>query len=451
MAETKIYQNQIIQAVKTFEKRVLESRTCQGRELSLSLENNLEEDDVLSPHPNFFLQNQETGTMYHLNRMLSGSIYGAVHAAADLGVVVGTESDILASSSAQVQSTVAVKLYLKDRVELHAGQKVLEDPRVDIGVTQYLHRDAAQTVQNNMSSEQDDDGRRSYYEKQQHEDIEVVEQSKAKRQRTDPFHSSNNPVASSTRPRCHPNIIQQIDCIETEGVLYSVLELFPGEELFEHISKHGPMPSEEAKHVLRQLLSAMSYLHSLGIVHRDIAIENILYNAKDRQVMMLIDFGMAVRLIPCPASEGHYPRQPYVFPGTTESIVSHHQHFCWLESPQLAASYICKYGKRAYVAPELFRREKPFLFHPMLCEIWTLGIILFMMLVGYPPFAMAAVSDDGYKAFLAYKLQGLLECYGVTVEPLAVDLMQKILHPNPLERLSMEQILQHEWMQSQLQ
>jgi serine/threonine protein kinase len=179
---------------------------------------------------------------------------------------------------------------------------------------------------------------------------------------------------------------------------------------------------------------------------------------------MVIDFGAAKRLIPCPGAQHAYPKQPYVFPADdVTAIVSHHQHFCWIRNDPERSLYGQTYGRRELIAPELLQdsSDGADIFHPMLCEIWTLGIILFMMLSNSSPFYEASGMDYGsdaavndaflsqYEYFLMHGLERLLICFDMEFlqDPLLVDLFVHILQIDPLQRLTIEEILQHPWMQ----
>ena len=437
MAESRIYQNQPIWVVREFESApVIAGTFFTGKELPApTAMNHLATPNILSKKPNFLLQNEDTGRMYHVNKFLSDSIFGVVHVAKQVAGECQTPS-----SSAQGRLTsnrnVAVKVFMKDRISQRSG-KTLESPHTDIGVTNYIHQVAScaegaiAVLADRVASECDD------------AKAPEAEHQSPKRQRIDPLGAE---IAHSMRKiPCHPNIILPVDCMETDSALYSVLEFFEGSELRD-ICDGTPLTPSEAKHVLRQLLHAVSYLQSLGICHRDISMENVLYNRTNGKAAVVIDFGMTVKLTPIPQSSSSYPLTPYIFDINNQaSIISHSDHFCWVETIGCGTSYLAKYGKRPYIAPELLRREK--FFHPMLCEMWAVGVMLFFMLVGYPPFEIATTTNEGYQYFLSDKMQGLLEAYDVTMDPNAIDLLQNILKPNPLERFKIEEILKHPWMQ----
>lgn len=180
------------------------------------------------------------------------------------------------------------------------------------------------------------------------------------------------------------------------------------------------MDDNQARHFFRLLISAMQRFQELGIAHRDMSLENILCGSEEG-TYAIIDFGMCLRLTPHPETQ---PGHPAVFLPICKQV-------------------IC--GKRNYIAPEVLR-EDPY-FHPMLTDIWAVGIILFMVLTGVPPVDMANENDDRYSLICDNGLQEMVSAWGYDINPLAVDLIQRILRPNPRERLTIERIMAHPWMQ----
>jgi len=92
----------------------------------------------------------------------------------------------------------------------------------------------------------------------------------------------------------HPNIMGQIECCTDEDNIYSVMRFCPGGELFDFIDLHGPMGDSRARSMFRQLMCGMSHLASLGIAHRDMSLENMLYDDAG-ELFVIIDFGMCLR------------------------------------------------------------------------------------------------------------------------------------------------------------
>lgn len=247
----------------------------------------------------------------------------------------------------------------------------------------------------------------------------------------------------------NPYIIKQIDCCADVNQIYSIMEYFHGSELFDFISDQGPMTNDEAKIFFRQILEAVSYIHSLGIGHRDMSMENILFNPNvNPPHAVIIDFGMSLRL-------KYRANTPELLANITEQHAIHFR-----EQPQLLhhiqSSLPLHYhflhrrpegGKKNYIAPEAFGGAH--IFNPMLGDIWALGIILFMVLTGIPLVDCALRSDQRYLMVINNRLDVLVRSWGLTmIDPLCVDLIQRILRENPLERLTIPEILAHPWLNS---
>ncbi|KAL2795974.1 hypothetical protein BJX66DRAFT_154168 [Aspergillus keveii] len=193
----------------------------------------------------------------------------------------------------------------------------------------------------------------------------------------------------------HPNVISLYDVWENRGELYLVLEYVEGGELFDHVSKHGPLPEEEAVRLFRQIIAGLGYCHRFNICHRDLKPENILLDG-DHNVK-LADFGMAA-LQPA----GH-----------------------WLNtscgSPHYAAPEII-YGRR-------YRGDK--------ADIWSCGIILYALLTGFLPFD----GGDLHTTLQLVRKGDYMIPPNVSDE--AADLIQRILQKKPDDRISMREMWKH--------
>ena len=147
----------------------------------------------------------------------------------------------------------------------------------------------------------------------------------------------------------HANILTLVDYFETMNNLYLITDLALGGELFDRICRKGNYSERDAAVVLRQVISALTYLHENGIVHRDIKAENILFRTPEDDADVLItDFGLS-RVI-------------------TE------------EGSDEVLTTTC--GTPAYMAPEIFRKVG----HGKPVDVWAVGIIAYFLLCGYLPF-----------------------------------------------------------------
>ncbi|XP_064432303.1 ribosomal protein S6 kinase alpha-4 isoform X4 [Mirounga angustirostris] len=222
-------------------------------------------------------------------------------------------------------------------------------------------------------------------------------------------------VAALRLCQSHPNVVKLHDVHHDQLHTYLVLELLRGGELLEHIRKKRPFSESEASQILRSLVSAVSFMHEeAGVVHRDLKPENILY-ADDTPgaPVKIIDFGFA-RLRP------QSPAGPMQTPCFTLQ----------------------------YAAPELLAQQG----YDESCDLWSLGVILYMMLSGQVPFQGA--SGQGGQSQAAeimckiregrFSLDG--EAWqGVSEE--AKELVRGLLTVDPAKRLKLEGLRGSSWLQ----
>lgn len=157
----------------------------------------------------------------------------------------------------------------------------------------------------------------------------------------------------------HQNIIKYYRSIETTHRIYIVMEYARNGSLLDMIRQENYFSETKAKHVYHQLIDALEYIHSRGIVHRDIKCENILFDEND--VLKIIDFGFAS---------------------------------CYKGSKRAMSETYC--GSRAYCCPELLK-QKPY--QPHSADIWASGVVLFAMVYGKLPY------DDSDTARLLKQVQ----------------------------------------------
>ena len=151
----------------------------------------------------------------------------------------------------------------------------------------------------------------------------------------------------------HPRLVKLHKAVDTEHVLYLVVEQLHGGELFDRVVKRGPYPEEKARLVTRRLLDALLYLHAKGIAHRDLKPENILLASQsDDTQVKLIDFGLSRSFL----AEAEDARTPTV-----------------MKSPK---------GTVGYAAPEILRQRT----YSSAVDLWSLGVVVFILLCGYEPF-----------------------------------------------------------------
>lgn len=209
----------------------------------------------------------------------------------------------------------------------------------------------------------------------------------------------------------HPNCIQFHDMYDGKEKLYIVMELVTGGELFDRIIEKSHFSETEAADCFNQIIQAVKYLHSIGIVHRDIKPENILYAtpAPDSPIK-LVDFGLGKIVDVHGQGDSH----------------GHMKTVC---------------GTPSYLAPEIIQRKG----YGQECDIWSSGVILYILLCGLPPFDQSAPIPQLFNAILNARYQ-FPSPYWDNVSNDAKDLVKKMLVVDVKHRLTPEQILKHPWM-----
>jgi len=211
----------------------------------------------------------------------------------------------------------------------------------------------------------------------------------------------------------HPCIINLEDVIDTPNFLFIVLELAEGGELFDKIIEKTKLNENEAKLHFFQIASAISYLHSKKICHRDLKPENVLLCTTDetQPIVKITDMGLS-KLV-------HLETRLKTFCGT----------------PQ-------------YIAPEVVSSAGlPDSSYNVKVDCWSLGVILYILLSGTPPFSEDRTCGLNLRAQI---LQANFQFYPSLFDSIsapAKDLIRKLLRTNPEERLSAEEILRHPWLQ----
>ncbi|XP_052267361.1 calcium/calmodulin-dependent protein kinase type II delta chain-like isoform X20 [Dreissena polymorpha] len=203
----------------------------------------------------------------------------------------------------------------------------------------------------------------------------------------------------------HPNIVRLHDSIQDEGFHYLVFDLVTGGELFEDIVAREFYSEADASHCMQQILESVNYCHLHGIVHRDLKPENLLLASKAKgAAVKLADFGLAIEV------QGDQQAW-FGFAGTP-----------------------------GYLSPEVLRKDpygKP-------VDVWACGVILYILLVGYPPFW----DEDQHRLYAQIKV-GAYDYPSPewdTVTPEAKNLINSMLTVNPSKRITAQEALKHPWI-----
>jgi len=206
----------------------------------------------------------------------------------------------------------------------------------------------------------------------------------------------------------HPHIAKVFDIFEDTKCVHIVMELCTGGELFEHLSTRQDQGLDEitAMRVIGHLASAMAYLHSIQVAHRDLKPENLLFAKKDEEIsqgtLKVIDFGLAKRFEPG---------------GFMQTMACTAQ----------------------YMAPEVADRR-----YTQACDIWSFGVILYVVLCGVPPFCGAS-DDDILESARGCKYEFDASVWATRPDA-AKDLVRRMLCVDASARLSAPQVLEHAWL-----
>uniref|UniRef100_A0A8C2HVT3 Calcium/calmodulin-dependent protein kinase 1Db n=1 Tax=Cyprinus carpio TaxID=7962 RepID=A0A8C2HVT3_CYPCA len=203
----------------------------------------------------------------------------------------------------------------------------------------------------------------------------------------------------------HENIVALEDIYESPTHLYLIMQLVSGGELFDRIVERGFYTEQDASALIKQVLDAVNYLHSLGIVHRDLKPENLLYfNPHEESKIMISDFGLSK------------------MEGVANDIMS----------------TAC--GTPGYVAPEVLA-QKPY---SKAVDCWSIGVIAYILLCGYPPFY-----DENDSKLFEQILRAEYEFdspYWDDISDSAKDFINNLMQKDPEKRLTCEEALRHPWI-----
>lgn len=201
----------------------------------------------------------------------------------------------------------------------------------------------------------------------------------------------------------HPHIVRLENVYETPEELHLVMENLAGGELFSHLMHKGQFSEEKAASRTYQMLLAIAYLHRHGVAHRDLKLENWVYEQPDKRHLKLIDFGVSE---------------------------------CWDGSAPM--HQIC--GSPSYTAPEVFKKS-----YTEKADMWSLGVIVYSLLTGQSLFS-------GTDAEATRKIKaGRANWTTAAFEPLSTDAKQfvkALIVADPLQRMSAAEALEHPWMAS---
>ena len=227
----------------------------------------------------------------------------------------------------------------------------------------------------------------------------------------------------------HPNIIKYWDMFETERELCLVMELVDGGELFDYLVDNGPCSEPDARCIMRQLLQALQYLHSRNIVHRDLKPENILLER-------------------APHADGSPSSSP-----APPNVKIADFGLAKLVGEKKVTSTFC--GTPQYFAPEVLESRDSHRGYDSACDLWSVGVIMYILLSGSPPFDETRPSAgasaptpsifDQIKAGITVQEHLSGEAWK-GVSDAAKHLVSKLLVVSPKHRITVDKALSHNWM-----
>uniref|UniRef100_A0A2P2L8D9 non-specific serine/threonine protein kinase n=1 Tax=Rhizophora mucronata TaxID=61149 RepID=A0A2P2L8D9_RHIMU len=198
----------------------------------------------------------------------------------------------------------------------------------------------------------------------------------------------------------HPNVIKIYEVMASKTKIYIVLEFVDGGELFDKIAKHGRLKEDEARRYFHQLINAVDYCHSRGVFHRDLKPENLLLDSYG--VLKVSDFGLSAL------------SQQVRGDGLLHTAC----------------------GTPNYVAPEVLKDKG---YDGTASDVWSCGVILFVLMAGYLPF------DEANLMALYRKICRADFTCPSWFSAGAKKLIERILDPNTLTRITIPEILEDEW------
>ncbi|KAM3139557.1 hypothetical protein pb186bvf_008393 [Paramecium bursaria] len=204
----------------------------------------------------------------------------------------------------------------------------------------------------------------------------------------------------------HPNIIKVFEEYEDEMYYHFVMEYCSGGELLERVVQSGYLKEDNTRDIMRQLFSAIQYVHEMGIVHRDLKPENVLFTSQDSDQIKIIDFGLSKK-----------------FRNLSQKLQRMNS----------------KVGTPVYVAPEVIQGNYSFQ-----CDEWSLGCIMHVLLCGDPPFNSNNIGDLQTK--ILNQRVNFYEPQWEEVSQEAKTLIKGLLEKNPKKRLTCLEALDSPWM-----
>lgn len=204
----------------------------------------------------------------------------------------------------------------------------------------------------------------------------------------------------------HPNIVKYYEAYLDDNYIHLVMEFLSGGELFEKIISETKILESEVCKIMKKVFSAVNYLHLNGISHRDLKLENFIFSHKNADAeIKIIDFGLSKQYNPLETSN-------------LNTVV----------------------GTALYVAPEVLQGK-----YDYRCDYWSLGVVMYTLLGGYPPF-FGENNKQIFKKVMEAKLVFDSQVW-TRVSKQGKDLITKLIVKEPEKRLTAKEALAHPWFE----
>jgi len=216
-------------------------------------------------------------------------------------------------------------------------------------------------------------------------------------------------------------VLPIIECLEDRDHFYIIMPCLDDEMFMVVEQNGGPFPEPQAYLYLQQMLDGLEVLHSMGLAHHDMSLENMMLDADGKCV--IIDYGMIVKA-------------PMQADGTVVKLAP-------------ARGWPGRCGKMLYLAPEILNPRVSF--DPLALDMWSVGVMMFVLLTGVPPWDVEtgpSPTDRRYQLVRDGRLHELLAAWSIThLSAEAVNLIQQMLSADPDRRLNIAGVRSHPWYQ----
>ena len=214
----------------------------------------------------------------------------------------------------------------------------------------------------------------------------------------------------------HPHIVRFKEILLTDKHICIVMEYAAGGDMFDYVLRRGGLKEHEARWFFQQLIVATDFVHKMGVANRDIKLENTLLDSSPKPLIKLCDFGYS-------------------------------KHEKYQSAPG------SRVGTPAYLAPEVIKTVKGETYDGKLADIWSCGVMLYVMLSGSYPFERA--DDKGNPQRLQRMIQRILAVDYVIPSKVQAsdelrDILARLLNPNPKDRITIDEIFDHPWFNKDL-